>query len=318
MDSNRIASAMIPIPRWPAPSVPPTPTPGPLTVDLIDHTSRWQPYVPPLVGLIGSIIVAAAAFAGVVKSNRTNLKAIETADTRERDRWKKDQDLEREKWHRDNLLRLCSEALRIAREIQQHYGQAASACFTDSDLGEAQCVFREHMGAAQAAIDKVVPLHYEIDLLGERKVAFEFLEFREVAVFISPAVEQFHNYLVANFDRLRPSDSGGDKHAATLTGNDLRETLEWRRYYKAITHIGTAIREFQAAAKRTISPDSVPKDEPARRDPWPTPEGDPDLFYADAAQRSSPYRRMSPFDWNSGDTADPPPEHPNSPSDQSN
>ena len=32
--------------------------------------------MPPLVGLVASLIVAAAAFVGVVKSNRTNREAI--------------------------------------------------------------------------------------------------------------------------------------------------------------------------------------------------------------------------------------------------
>ena len=278
-----------------------TPTPvADLVVEVVNHTAWWQPYVPPLVGLVGSLIVAAAAFAGVVKSNNTNRAAIASADTRERDRWKVDSDREREKWHRDNLLRLSSEALRVAREIQQHYTDAASACTTTTDLAKAQRVFGLHMDSARTAINKVVPLSYDIELLGEPKVAFEFLEFREAAVFVSPAIEQFHHYLVSNFDRLR------ETAAATLTEDELHESLEWRRYYKATVHISTAIRDFQFAAQRKISPDSVPKDEPEKREPLITPEKDPDLFYGGASRRNSVYMRRSPFDWNAGDTADPP------------
>jgi hypothetical protein len=56
----------------------------------------WQPYSPPLVGLLGSIIVAGAAFLGVVESNRTNQRAIDAADERERDRWDSDNERERD------------------------------------------------------------------------------------------------------------------------------------------------------------------------------------------------------------------------------
>ena len=36
---------------------------------LICASHWWQPYLPPLVGVLGSIVVAAAAFVGVVKNN---------------------------------------------------------------------------------------------------------------------------------------------------------------------------------------------------------------------------------------------------------
>lgn len=275
----------------------PIPLVDPLTVEIVSHTDRWQPYVPPLVGLLGSIIVAAVAFYSIHKSNRTSEKAITSADTRERERWKVDSDREREKWHRDNLLRLCSEALRVARDVQQHYIDAAAACMTTSDIAEAERAFREHISAAEVAIDKIVPLHYEIGLLGESKLAFEFLEFREAAVFVAPAMKQFHNYLVAN------------SPVAELTVEEIGKSLEWRRYFKATVHVHTAIHDFQAVAQQAISPDSVPKDAPAKLDPWLTPEKDPDLFYAGASRRNSIYRRESPFDWNAGDTADPHPSN---------
>lgn len=261
-----------------------------MIVEIVNQTDWWLPWLP----VLGSALVAVAAFAGVVKSNRTTRTAIESADTREREKWQTDRDLEREKWHRDNLLRLCSEALRVARDVQQHYISSAAACTTTSDIAEAQRAFREHMTAAEAAIDKIVPLHYEISLLGESEVAFEFLEFKETAVFVSPAMKQFHQYLVAN------------SPVAELTADEIHRSLEWRRYFKATVHIHTAIHDFQSVAQQKISPDSVPKDAPAKLDPWLTPETHPDLFYAGAGRRNSIYRRESPFDWDAGDTADPP------------
>jgi hypothetical protein len=95
----------------------PVPPMAPLPIEIINQTDWWQPYVPPLVGLLGSVIVASVAFVGIMKSNRTNMQAIEAADTREREKWQSDSDREREKWHRDNLLKICSEAVRVSREI---------------------------------------------------------------------------------------------------------------------------------------------------------------------------------------------------------
>lgn len=276
----------------------PVPLTDPLVVEIVNQTDWWQPYIPPLVALVGSIIVATVALFSVRKSNKTSMLAITSADERERERWKVDSEREREKWRRDNLLRLCSEALRVARDVQQHYLDAAAGCMTASYITEAERTFREHMRAAKVAIDKIVPLHYEIGLLGESKLAFEFLEFRETAVFVAPAMKQFHNYFVAN------------SPVAELTVEEIGKSLEWRRYYKATVHVHTAIHDFQTVARQTISPDSVPEDAPAKLDPWLTPEKYPDLFYAGAGQRSSPYRRESPFDWNAGDTADGPPNSP--------
>ena len=41
--------------------------------------------MPPIVGLLGSIVVAAAAFVGVIKNNRTNRAAIDAADDRHKE-----------------------------------------------------------------------------------------------------------------------------------------------------------------------------------------------------------------------------------------
>lgn len=97
-----------------------------MPIEIVSNTDWWQPYVPPGVALFGSILVAVIAFYSIRKSNRTSERAITAADDRERERWridnereherwKTDREREREIWHRDNLLRLCCEALRITR-----------------------------------------------------------------------------------------------------------------------------------------------------------------------------------------------------------
>jgi hypothetical protein len=160
---------------------PALPASTPLPVEIIDHTDWWQPYVPPLVGLVGSILVAVVALYSVHKSNKTNERAIESADAREREKWQIDSERERDKWHRDNLLRICSEAVRVSREISHPYNEAAAACLKSSDLDLAENAFRVHMDAAQAAIDKVAPLSYDMQLLGETNLYMEFKKFAELA-----------------------------------------------------------------------------------------------------------------------------------------
>lgn len=287
----------------------------PLPVEIVNQTDWWQPYVPPLVGLLGSILVAVVALYSVRKSNETSERAIDSADMRERERWQidndrererwqSDRDREREKWHRDNLLRICSEAVRISREIQQHYNGAARACLSFTDLTQAKNAFQEHMGQAQMAIDRVAPLSYDMELLGEPELYTEFQEVRQVGEFVAPAFRQFHEYLVANFARLSP-DLLGANTLGKLTADELHASLEWRRYYKAGQHLSHASLDLHFAARRKISPQSVPKDAPpGRLGPVITPEKHPDIFYPRPGRSQNPFRRPSAFDWNAGDTAD--------------
>lgn len=256
-----------------------------MPVVITNQTDWWQPYVPPLVGLIGSIIVAAAAFAGVVKNNRTNSRAIEAADNRER-----------EKWYRDNLLRICSEAVRVSREISQHYNEAAAVSIKLLKPKEFDEVFWEHMDAAQAAIDKVAPLSYDMQLLGETGLYMKFQEVRQVGEFVAPAFVKYHRYLVANFTRIRAALEG-DKASGEALKAEVRASLEFKRYGKAVTHLNATHLDFQLAAQQKISPDSLPKGElpPVGLNVPPTLPG----------MSPNPFRRLSPYDWNAGDTAEP-------------
>jgi hypothetical protein len=231
-----------------------------LPVEIINQSDWWQPYVPPLVGLLGSVIVASVAFIGIMKSNRTNLRAIEAADTREREKWQSDSDREREKWRRDNLLRICSEAVRVSREIGHHYNEAAAVSIKLLKPEEFDDAFWQHMDAAQAAIDKVAPLSYDMQLLGESGLYMKFQEARQVGEFVAPALRQYHRYLVANFTRIRAAREG-DNAAGEAISAELYASLAYRRYDKATRHLNRAHLDFQLAAQQKISPDSLPKGE---------------------------------------------------------
>jgi hypothetical protein len=93
---------------------------APLPVEITNQTDWWQAYTPPLVGLLSSLVVAAAAFWGVIVSNRTNVLAIDAADKRERDTWR-----------RETVLRLSSDALTAVLAIEHQYQSVGDADATD-------------------------------------------------------------------------------------------------------------------------------------------------------------------------------------------
>lgn len=69
-------------------------------IEVIQSTPDWWiAWLP----VLGSVVVAAAAFTGVILSNRTNRKAIDAADQRE---WVK--------WQREQLSTLANELLSVA------------------------------------------------------------------------------------------------------------------------------------------------------------------------------------------------------------
>lgn len=285
----------------------PLPLVDPLVVEVISNTAAWEPYLPPLVGFLGSLLVAAVAIYSVLKSNATNERALEAADVRERARWKIDSDREREKWHRDNLLRICSEAVRVSREISHHYNKAGGACLMYADLSEAEDAYQQNMEAAQVAIAKVAPLSYDMTLLGETHLYMEFQEIRQAGEYVAPAFRQFHRYLAANFDRLHPPP--GSVLMAEVIRAELHASLGWRRYWKAGQHLTEAYLNFQFAAQKAISPQSLPDNAPSRTEPVITPEKHPDLFYPPPGSLQNIYQRPGAFDWSAGDTVDPVPDN---------
>jgi hypothetical protein len=94
-----------------------TPFPDPLPVELIDHTNWSQLWLPFITAMIGS----AVALFGVFWSNRTNRRAIDSADERARDDRQDARDLEFRKWQRDTLLRLSDEVVAAGLEAHDEY-----------------------------------------------------------------------------------------------------------------------------------------------------------------------------------------------------
>ncbi|GFG67915.1 hypothetical protein MKUB_54050 [Mycobacterium kubicae] len=112
---------------------------APLPVEITNHTEWWQPWLPVGTGLV----VAMVAFAGVLLSNRTNRRAIAAADGREVD-----------KWRRDTLLRLCSDAVTASLDVETLY---------EKGVEERQNLDGD---AIAAAIHKIGPVAETINLIG--------------------------------------------------------------------------------------------------------------------------------------------------------
>jgi hypothetical protein len=108
-------------------------------VEITNHTDWWQPWLP----VASAFMVALVAFAGVLISNRTNRRAIDAADYREV-----------EKWRRDTVLRLCPEAVTASLEVESLYENGVR---TQENI--------DH-DAIAAAIRKIGPVHETINLIG--------------------------------------------------------------------------------------------------------------------------------------------------------
>jgi hypothetical protein len=130
---------------------------APFLVEITNQTDWWQPYVPPLVGFLGSVIVAGAAFVGVVKNNRTNQRAIDAADERSKDELKASRDRDFRNWQRDTLLRLSTEFVELVLQTQREYERIAdsdippAAWVPSRDKTLANIASLRMIGAAQAA-----------------------------------------------------------------------------------------------------------------------------------------------------------------------
>ncbi|MFJ1460885.1 hypothetical protein [Nocardia sp. N2S4-5] len=78
----------------------------PFLVQIVGGATSLKDWLP----LASSLVIASAAYTGVIVSNRTNLRAITAADAREHT-----------KWRRETLLRLSSEAVEHALTVQACY-----------------------------------------------------------------------------------------------------------------------------------------------------------------------------------------------------
>ncbi|WP_457160459.1 hypothetical protein [Mycobacteroides abscessus] len=80
----------------------------PLPVEITNASPAWMPWLP----VLGSVIVAVAAFVGVFVSNRTNRKAIAASDARDHDSWRKSRCL-------DAAISLLEHSMYLSTNVHQ-------------------------------------------------------------------------------------------------------------------------------------------------------------------------------------------------------
>lgn len=191
----------------------------PLPVEITNHTDWWQPYLPPGIGLLGSVVVAGAAFYGVRKSNATNVRSIEAADNREL-----------EKWRRDTLMQLSSEVSEITRDVDRSYNRAA--------IGSDDDEFKKtHQATVWVSTRKLGTVQDSFRIIGKDSLAIKCSLIREAAYEIADPAEQ-HRLVVRSDDE--PSD------------DEYQETRE--RLDAALKGMSDALSAFVVAAELELRP----------------------------------------------------------------
>jgi hypothetical protein len=104
----------------------------------------WQPYVAPLIGLAASLFVAAAAFAGVVLTNkRTDRRELE-------------------KWRRETLGKWCSDVCAAGLDVHGSY--------TDASVAKTEEVLNSALNKAQLAMRELSALSFRFKFFGSPKL----------------------------------------------------------------------------------------------------------------------------------------------------
>ncbi|MFV8173529.1 hypothetical protein [Mycolicibacterium peregrinum] len=147
------------------------------------------------------------AFAGVLISNHTNRLAIAAADGREVD-----------KWRRDTLLRLCSEAVAASLEVEGLYEKGVSE--------------RENLDktAISAAIQKIGPVAETINLIGDIGLTELARRLEEACNGIESFAERFVLAKIAYDDRvddLKKADPSASADALRAPTKQARRVIHY-------------------------------------------------------------------------------------------
>lgn len=92
-----------------------------ITVELVNDSAWWLPWLP----VVGSAVVAAVAFIGVIVSNRTNRAAITASDERAQQDRHDARTRDFRTWQRDTLLEIAAPVVQAALEGQEEYFRIA-------------------------------------------------------------------------------------------------------------------------------------------------------------------------------------------------
>lgn len=204
----------------------------------------WIPWLPVGTGMV----VATVAFFGVLVNNRTNRLAIAAADGREVD-----------KWRRDTLLKLCSEAVTASLEVEGLY---------EHGVKERQSIDRN---AIFAAISKIGPAAETINLLGEVGLTELARRLDEACRGIEALAEEFvaANITYENqLDAYKEANTDASPKDVAQASNELRRTF----WYVAESQFADSIQRMAIVRGFLIQKASeVLKQKSAQTDwyPWP-------------------------------------------------
>lgn len=142
-------------------------------VEVIDHGLGWQPYFPPLVGLLGSVIVAAAAYYGTRRSSRS---------TRE---------IEAEKWRTDKLLQICYDVSTASRRLDLHFSPTTVEPLDRKGFDRSISVLREETRNLGSLADSLT-------ILGAAKLAEACRSIRARAYDIQGSAQKYKQLLTSS------------------------------------------------------------------------------------------------------------------------
>jgi hypothetical protein len=209
----------------------------PLPVEITNHTDWWQRWLPVTTGLLVGLV----AFAGVLISNRTNRRAIAAADYREVD-----------KWRRDTILRLCSEAVTASLEVESLYENGVQPQENIDEKGIA------------VAIRKIGPVSETVNLIGIISLAELARRLEDACNGIRTFAE---NFVVAQItcanllDKFKKDNPGAAHEDVAQQSNDIR-----RRFFlepesdfaDAMRRMSTVRGFFIQEARNVLNQTSAP------------------------------------------------------------
>ena len=217
-------------------------------IEVLNQTAWWQQWMPVLTALL----VAWVAYAGVVKSNRSNdvRFARELVESRHRDF---------RLWRRDNLLRLGSEAVAAAQNSLHELTKISHAVGHDDTVDA-----REDAALWQTKLQPIAGWGASIDVTAR---AFRMLDATNSATWcgkLSEAVMKAHDEpgvfmtynksMLIEYDALEEAEQQGEVdrlRAMRDTNKEIFESAK-RKYADLLGSIDAALEMFQSAVEEEL------------------------------------------------------------------
>lgn len=181
---------------------------------ITNQADWWEPFVAPILGLAASLIVAAAAYAGVLQTNRRT-------DRREL-----------AKWRTETLEEWCSEVCVATIGVQSSYGRA--------HLAKSEEVIRSHTDNGRSAIDAIMALSYRFMFFGSN-------ELFDAAQIIYDAAEAMDDAV-----KMRRASSEAEDADAVEDPNADEMDLASQDFKRALLRLGFGQAYFIDVAQKTL------------------------------------------------------------------